>query len=52
MKIFEINFMLIRDWWSYRWCDFILIDFILGISKLVFLRNENLNDKNDKNIKF
>lgn len=33
MKIFEINFMSTRDWWSYRWCDLISIDFILGTSK-------------------
>lgn len=48
MKIFEINFMSTRDWWSYRWCDLILIDFILGTSKSASPRNENSNDKNIK----
>lgn len=48
MKIFEINFMSTRDWWSYRWCDLISIDFILGTSKSASPRNENSNDKNIK----
>lgn len=48
MKIFEINFMSTRDWWIYRWCDLISIDFILGTSKSAFPRNENSNDKNIK----
>lgn len=48
MKIFEINFMSTRDWWIYRWCDLISIDFILGTSKSVSPRNENSNDKNIK----
>lgn len=48
MKIFEINFMSTRDWWIYRWCDLISIDFILGTSKSASPRNENSNDKNIK----
>lgn len=48
MKIFEINFMSTRDWWGYRWCDLISIDFILGTSKSASPRNENSNDKNIK----
>lgn len=48
MKIFEMNFMSTRDWWSYRWCDLISIDFILGTSKSASPRNENSNDKNIK----
>lgn len=48
MKIFEINFMSTRDWWSYRWCDLISVDFILGTSKSASPRNENSNDKNIK----
>lgn len=48
MKIFEINFMSTRDWWSYRCCDLISIDFILGTSKSASPRNENSNDKNIK----
>lgn len=48
MKIFEINFMSTRDWWSYNWCDLISIDFILGTSKSASPRNENSNDKNIK----
>lgn len=48
MKIFEIYFMSTRDWWIYRWCDLISIDFILGTSKSASPRNENSNDKNIK----
>lgn len=48
MKIFEINFMSTRDWWIYRWCDLISIDFILGTSNSASPRNENSNDKNIK----